>query len=305
MTQLFSYPSPGKRKGLKICTDFTVGARGTIIPVGSTKSIRRDGEAFFYGMDSYTKPLIEQAERGRVDWYYADNAYYFGRGAYFRVTRNALMYDGTHGLHNRDSYRFDDLGINIESFRTRGKYILLTTQSEFFYTFRMKTDREKWIKQTIAKIRQFTDREIIVCRKPQPRMMARNQPHDADFEGYVGRAWCLVTHSSSTGVGALIKGVPVVSLAPSMCTPVETKLEDINSPHYPEDRYEWLCTLANNQWTREEMRNGTCWGMIKENEQDGIRGRADGGWTGDEPVRLPRRPEESGDPRCEGTAQEA
>lgn len=89
------YPSPDKRKGLKLVRAFAQGCGGRVAPVGQASL--EDGGAFFYGMTEHSLSLIARCRSEGRDWYYADNAYYFGRGTHFRVTRNALMYDGSAG----------------------------------------------------------------------------------------------------------------------------------------------------------------------------------------------------------------
>ena len=38
----------------------------------------------------------------------------------------------------------------------------------------------------------------------------------------------------------------------------------IEEPRYPDGREPWLWNLAANQWTREEMADGTCWRGLTE-----------------------------------------
>ena len=90
------YPGVGKKKGLSICEAFAAGCGGRVVEPGSCKELL-PGPAFFYGWTDDTIKLLTQAQRERRDWYYADNAYYFGRGKFFRVAKNALMHDGSGG----------------------------------------------------------------------------------------------------------------------------------------------------------------------------------------------------------------
>lgn len=257
------YPTLGKVKAKKLCVALAEGVqaagdRAEIVPAGSASKLER-GAAFFYGMDPYTLPLLRQAETEGRNWYYADNAYYFGRGEYFRVTHRALMHDGT-GDAPPDRWRSFD--INLRPWRGGGRYIVVTSQSRLFYTSRMGMDRDEWYRRVVQLLKKYTDRPIIPCMKPEPRQMRNDQPHSDDFEQMLKSAYCVVTESSSTGVGAVIQGIPVVSLGPSMCTPMATPVTDIEAPRKP-DREQWLQNLAANQWTKDELRDGTAWRMLQ------------------------------------------
>jgi hypothetical protein len=267
--KLVLYPTSGKRKGYKICKAMAIGLHengvGCQLEYSNAAMYHSDSPAFFYGIDHFTRPLIEKAERGPHDFYYADNAYYFGRGEYFRVTKNAMMHDGT---GNAKDTRFREHGLTIQPWRKTGRYVLITTQSKLFYDFRIGMDRLEWTRRVVAAIQQVTDREIRVCHKPDAKYMSRTQPHVEDFEKLIGRAWCLVTHSSSTAVGALLRGVPVFSTAPSMASIVGlSDLSKIEEPFYPDDREQWFWNLAAQQWTKAEMSEGICWRGLQEQPQ--------------------------------------
>lgn len=234
----------------------------------------RDGMAFIYGMEDYTLPLILEAERKNREWLYADNAYYFGRGSHFRVTRNALMHDG---LGDAAPDRFRSFGLDVHPWKRGGRIVLVTSQSRMYYTFRMGISRDEWFRRVKARLRKFTDREIVPCWKPEAPQMRETQPHHDDFESLLKRAWIVVTESSSTGVGALLAGVPVISLGPSMCTAVATEIEDVEKPHRPDFREQWLWNLAAQQWTYEEMRSGQCWDELQNQPQAWAGHKTDAG----------------------------
>jgi hypothetical protein len=251
------YPSRSKRKALKVCTAFAQGAGGGVAPLGHQRLVGA-APAFFYGMTDHTLPLIELCRRRGHDWFYCDNAYYFGRGTHFRVTRNALMHDGR-GRARRD--RLQELGVVLKPWRRRGRHIVLTTQSDLFCRFQLGISRDAWTAEVAAEIARHTDRKVVVCDKP--RQLAPGQAHHEGFEAYLEDAWALVTHSSSTAVKALAEGVPVISLGASMANRMaRSSLADIEEPLYPDDRAEWLNVLLANQWTPEEMRKGRAWAAL-------------------------------------------
>ena len=258
------YPSPGKRKALKICTAFAEGCGGRVAAVGEVTLQR--GAAFFYGWTEHSVPLIKQCQAQCTDWYYGDNAYYFGRGKFFRMTKKALMHDGS-GAAGPE--RFEAFGLEVDPWRKDGGHILITTQSELFYRAWLGTTRTAWTRQVVKRLRAHSEREIVICDNPAAKDIGSRQPRADCFEALLDKAWALITHSSSTAVKAILDGVPVFSLASSMVSCMG--LDDLNrieEPIYPDGREQWLCNLAANQWTREEMANGTCWRALRAQMTD-------------------------------------
>ena len=247
------YPSPGKRKGLKICRAFAEGCGGRVAAAGQA---RLEGDAaFFYGWTEHTAQLIETCRREGRDWYYADNAYYFGRGQYFRVTHGALMHEGG---GDAGAARFDRFGLTVKPWRRDGRHIVVATQSELFYKIHLGVCRDDWVLKIAADVRRHSDRPLVVCHKP-PLPWPGGFPH-INFEKALPGAWAVVSHSSSVMVKALIEGVPVFSLGRSMASAMGYReISRIETPRRPDGRTRWLCNLAANQWTRDEMRDGTCW----------------------------------------------
>lgn len=248
------YPSPGKRKGQSLCEAFAEGCGGRVAAAGD--SVLHPGAAFFYGWTEHSAKLIRQCQAEGRTWYYCDNAYYFGRGTYFRVTKNAFMHDGS---GNADGWRLRPFQLRLQDWNLEGSKIVVTTQSEVHYTARLGTTRDAWTSDVIAEIEKHTERPIIVCHKPDPKASG-NAYAAPGFEVELSDAWAVVAHCSSAMVKALIEGVPVFSLAPSMASRMgRSDLAQIEDPFYPEGRMQWLANLAANQWTRDEMRSGKCW----------------------------------------------
>ena len=253
MSGVVCYPSAGRRKALKICRAFAAGCAGRVAAPGQTWL--EDGAAFFYGWTGHTRPLMDRCIAEGRPWFYADNGY-FGRGAYFRVTRGALMHDGR---GEAGPERFAATGLKIAPWRRDGAHILVAAQSEAFYRERLDTTRAAWVAAVRRELRRHSDRPILVCEKPRPRAAAPQNPFGAALSG----AWAVVGHSSNCLVEALIAGVPVFPLGPCAATVMgRSELAMIERPLRPQGRRQWLWNLAANQWTREEMADGTCWDQM-------------------------------------------
>lgn len=260
-----TYPSPGKKKGLKICQVFAAGAGGRCAEPGCDSLYQ--GAAAFYGMTEHTLPLIGRAKREGRDWYFIDNAYYWGRGRYYRVTRNRLMHDGLHLAIDADRPRSRALGVEIKDWRSDGDRIVITTQSELFYSFRLGLSRDEWVAGVVRELREHTDRPVDVCHKPPAAQMVKTDPHAREFEPLLEGAWCLVTHSSSSALKALAEGVPVIWLGHgpdySMCASMSsTSLAAVENLWMPVERDVFIEALLSQQWTMDEMVSGQCWAEL-------------------------------------------
>jgi hypothetical protein len=278
------YPSKGKRKAMKMCSWFALGVNRAPTYQAQVMDACHDyllrGPSFFYGMTDQTLKLIDEAKRLGQDWYYADNAYYFGRSDYFRITRNRYMHDGCGDYPAERFERFTKPFhvVLADPEKRPSGHILITSQSDLFCRYQFGIGAQEWVAQTRAQIAEHTDREIKVCYKPTPP--PPRQAHCPTFEEQLKGAHAVVTWSSSTAVKAIIDGIPAFTLGPAMCEPVANfDLSKIENPYFPNEkkRWQWLYNLAANQWTRNELRDGTAWLDLQNNankyEGRGLRGR--------------------------------
>ena len=133
----------------------------------------------------------------------------------------------------------------------KGKHILIAPPSDHVCNlFGLKG----WEAETLEKLKHLTDRPIKVHRKTDPN----------NFQAALAGAHCVVTTNSIAAVEAALRGVPVFVDETSAAAPIGlTDLEKINEPIYPE-REPWAWSLAYGQFTRDEMRDGTCWRVVSD-----------------------------------------
>ena len=107
-----------------------------------------------------------------------------------------------------------------------------------------------WNKAIRRRVEAETDRPVRVREKKA----RETRPLEADLED----AWCLVTHSSTAAVEAVIAGVPVFCEPTCAAAPVGRTDLDIENPVRPE-REAWLAALAWRQFSRDEVSSGMAW----------------------------------------------
>lgn len=200
-------------------------------------------------------------EQGR-DFYYIDTGY-FGNGrkkTYHRITRNDMQAIGP--VINRPRDRLAQTGVGPRKFRP-GRNILLAPPSQKLLMI-YDIDLNEWLEDTIAKIKLYTDREIIVRNKQARSVRQSSDTMEMALEKDIH---CLVTFSSIAAVEAVLLGKPAITLGPNAAHAVcSHDVREIEKPHIPtlEEVEEWAAHLAYCQFTEPEMRDGTAWRILNE-----------------------------------------
>lgn len=254
LTMLHVYQTAqGKNK--VICQAFAAGCGAPIVPPYPLLP----GDMFCFGALRGLLPTLQQAWQEKRRVYYCDNGYFHaGRRirdkGYYRVTVGGLQHDGT-GTAAPD--RWKRLNLDIKPWRKSGRHIVLCPVARLLAVI-LNIDADLWLKETLATLREHTDRPIRVRKKMSyvEAVATGGVPLSEDLVG----AWALVTHSSNAAVEALLAGVPVFCTDP--CGAYRMGLPDlfrIEAPVMPDDREQWAWNLAAAQWRLDEMRSGQCW----------------------------------------------
>lgn len=221
---------------------------------GAETATKYEGGAWAgFGSPQTWNDLTEARKKGE-DFYYGDHAY-FGRGKFFRVTKNALQYGprwAQTGIHVPD---FDRLALHgwkkEKPYQKGGGHIVLCPQSEGWH---QRMGEPGWTERMLHTLSLYTDREIVQRTKKTSRPLAE------DLQG----AWALVTHTSNSAVEALLHGVPVFCTGD--CAASHLALSDvvnIEKPFRPEGRLSMAAVLAANQWTLAEIAAGDAWRAVQ------------------------------------------
>lgn len=199
-------------------------------------------------------PLLRRAQAEGRDFYFADHAY-FGRGWFYRITRNAYQHDGLGKSSTPERFERATRGATIAPWRKTGSHVLVCPQSDIYFGLH-GIDAAEWLETVTATLKQHTDREIRV------RWKRSRTPIKPDLED----AWAVVVFSSAAALDALIHGIPIFTMAPFAASVRMglTDLSQIESPIRPDGRRDFLQVLADNQWTLPEIMRGTAWRLMQE-----------------------------------------
>lgn len=154
--------------------------------------------------------------------------------------------------------RFDKLGIELKPWRTDGAHILVCGQRGI--GSKTMASPVNWHEKAAAKIKGLTDKQIRI--RPHPGKDPPKIPIDDDLVN----AWACAIWSSSSGVKALVQGVPVAFAAPYwIAEDCAVRLENIAHPICDDGkRLQAMEKVANGQWSVEEIEKGLPFALFRE-----------------------------------------
>ena len=169
-----------------------------------------------------------------------------------------------------------DTGIRLLDKKQKGAWIVIMLQRNGGWSMEGQ-DVQQWALQTIKKIRQYSDRTIII--RPHPgdkhasqylmphKTILKNipnikiSPQGRPLEEDLHKAWAVVNHNSSAIVGPIIQGYHAFVTDPitSQCADVaHTSFEWLENPN-DFDRQSWLERISMFHWKFSELEDGSCW----------------------------------------------
>lgn len=225
--------------------------------------------AAFYGRDRGTLDIVRVAEQRGDLWIMADNGYIVARNpddpgtlenrftGYYKLTRNAFQCDGKGAPdYERLTRVLLRAGMTVarkwKKPTTKGHVLVCPPIVEYERLhWHSHTHWQRYVMKILVRVAR--DRKIRVRYKPgDPRNREPRALKD-DFQN----CHALITHDSNIVVEAVMAGIPCFVTGTSPATVFgNVDIWMINEPNYDFDRMEWLATLANNQWTLDEIKEG-------------------------------------------------
>ena len=242
------YSVPTERTSPRWSEAFAAGCGGRVQVLGPL----RPGPVAVWGSTALWQDVVIQAQAEGRDWYYGDHGY-FGRGRYFRITKNAYQHSG---IGDPDYRRLAQFHLSIKRWRYSGSHVLVCPPDEVFAGL-MGFKAKRWLRDTLSCLKKHTDRPIRV--RSREFGDAGDRPLAVDLRD----CFALVTYTSNAAVEAVLAGVPVICTGP--CAAQTMGLSDprkIESVVRPPGRVRWIAVLAANQWTLNEIHAGVAWASL-------------------------------------------
>lgn len=207
-----------------------------------------------YGILRGTGDIFKHNREYNIDFYEVDRGYINPEHfhGYYRISKNALQ--AKYKDKDFPSDRLDKLKLKRENWFNPKGHIIICPPSDYIEQYHNLAHGwwEQEVIKSIGNTHQFKVRD-----------KSDSRPLDHDLQD----ACCVITFNSNVAVDATIKGIPVVtgaySVAGRWCgNTMQDVLEDkIQAP--TEERVEkFLRFLSYNQFTLEEIKNGTAWKLL-------------------------------------------
>lgn len=215
--------------------------------------------------------LMQQCWKDNRSFYYMDTGYLGnqknplnpnGWKYWHRIVKNDLQHNE---IIKRPADRWQALKLPIENWKKHGSKIIIAAPDEKPCKF-YGIDKDTWIAETIATLKQYTDREIIIRDRAKSRL--QRIEHNTLKQALDDDVYALITYNSVAATESVLYGIPAFTLAPTnAASPVCSQdLSQIETPYYPvmDKVFEWACHLAYGQFHINEFKNGTAKRMLEE-----------------------------------------
>jgi hypothetical protein len=220
-------------------------------------------------------PLLREIIKRKIDFYYVDHAYFHSGYKYphwMRVTKNGFVQNSLLNVdQNRLRDRFGDVKFQPYDYRDKTDIVVIPPSNTVGRFFR----QEDWETRTVEKIRQFTDRPIVVRKKEvEPvldNMMTRMESkiqnkYTETLDEVLSKAYCVVSFNSTVALTALQRGIPVICERFCPAFPLSHSYEQIEDLQELE-RAPLFSSLAWGQYTLSEAASKTTFDFINQNKQ--------------------------------------
>jgi len=169
----------------------------------------------------------------------------------------------------------NDLNITLKQYRQTGNHILICLQRNGGWSMG-GLDVIKWMNLTVQKIRQYSDRPIVIRSHPgdkktknllQAKFKNVTISQKESLSEDLKNCWASVVYNSSPSVASLIEGVPTFVTDPipqhsqsfEMCN---LDLANLENPILA-DRQEWIEKLSMCHWKFDELQSGKAWDFFR------------------------------------------
>ena len=202
-----------------------------------------------------------------MDHGYFTNAH--DRPHWLRITKNKHCQNV---LQDRPTDRYEKyFKQDIQPWKKQGGRILVLPPTNAIANF---FGAEDWLENTVGTLKKYTDRPIDIREKPYNPTVEKDHvgatvkvERPTELKGKINWSdyYAMVTYNSNTMIESLSQGIPVFcDPMNSAAAPIsETDFTKIETPNYG-DRVALFSSLAYNNFTMQEMADGTAWRILNE-----------------------------------------
>lgn len=241
---------------------------GTKIDIVSLSN-REDVLSIFRSRGMRATKSLKLYQKRKQPFVYVDTGFFYPRPKTYH--RLSVMDFQNYTVLPRPSDRwemFQKMGMKMQPWQKGGRDILIcppTTKT--MAGFVSQEDRIKqqlpeqlsqWQQDTIALLREHTDRNIILRSKPSIKQRSGQGDTLANYLDN-NSIFAVISLSGCVAPECILRGIPCFVHPTNAAAPVaETDFRKIETPAYP-DREEWIRSLSYDMWNIEEIRSGHAW----------------------------------------------
>ena len=211
--------------------------------------------------------VFKACQQAKQDFLFIDHAYFlkgYGHPTWMRITKNRHVGPTSTG---HTSERFDKYFSQYKFLPWQGNkdgHVLLLPPTN---AMEWLCDAQNWVEDSIAQIKKYTNKKIIVRAKPDNphvdhlgnlvRMESYKPPIPLTEE--IKGAYAVIAYNSNAASEATQMGVPVICAEHCPIYPITYKFSDLTTGEAfvkEPPRQQLFYDLAHGQYTIEEMRNG-------------------------------------------------
>ena len=234
---------------------------------------------FFWGLAGKNRGEIAKCVEKQEEWYYIDIGYITDEITRYpapKITKPDTTYlrivkGGLHTIKGKvgDGKRLKRLqteGLDAEFkgwYTGDTKHVLICPSSPTVTQQLNNMTQEDWVFEVKMELEKHTDRELIVRNKPRPG----NEWWGTNIRDQLKDCHCLVTNMSIASVDAILNRVPVITDGRNVSWAVASREPRfVEKPFKPGKKTvnEWLKFITEQQFTMDEIENGTGYKILKE-----------------------------------------
>jgi len=196
------------------------------------------------------------------------------RSKTWRLSANGINRSAIFPDVKLDTDRPRKLGLKLQPWHD-GEYVLICGQHERSQQWAGMPSMDAYYKHTVLEIRKHTDRPIVIRSHPRYRenllfkidsafykqhgvewnspKKIRESYDSFDLDVLLPHCHCVISHSSNSGIAAIMAGTPAIvskdSLAYEMGTEDFSRIESLPRP----DRDLWFVELSHKEWLEDEL----------------------------------------------------
>lgn len=206
---------------------------------------------------------------------------YMSKNIYFRYSLDGIFANTGYYLDDTiDTSRWDriskDTGCSLKPWRKTGDHVLILMQKNSGWTMAGKNNLS-WCIETVDRLRQYTDRKIVVRLHPTDSHLMNEYVHKLERSGVtisknkhiledLRNAWCSITYNSSPGAVSAIEGVPVFIMDPDYKKSPAAAVGNVSIDKIEDpimiDRTEWIQRIAMSHYSIQDINDGILWNEV-------------------------------------------